>query len=215
MAVRSGGRGAGLAEYRLDDLARLSGVSARNIRAYRERGLLDPPRRVGRSAYYGEAHLAQLRAIGQLLAKGFSSAHIAEFFDGLRTGRDLVDDLGIRGLPLASSERRLDLAASDDDAIALVHLGLAELVDGAVQIRNPSVAAIVAAADDQRRCVRAIVRLAMSTHTVVDELTERITASLGECLAIQPEPRCRALALSVVADRVAHGVDRALRARAH
>lgn len=204
-----------MAEYRLDDLARLSGVSARNIRAYRERGLLDPPRRVGRSAYYGEAHLAQLRAIGQLLAKGFSSAHIAEFFDGLRTGRDLVDDLGIRGLPLASSERRLDLAASDDDAIALVHLGLAELVDGAVQIRNPSVAAIVAAADDQRRCVRAIVRLAMSTHTVVDELTERITASLGECLAIQPEPRCRALALSVVADRVAHGVDRALRARAH
>src|SRR5690349_10951820 len=38
-----------LAEYRLDDLARISGVTARNIRAYRERGLLDPPRRVGRS----------------------------------------------------------------------------------------------------------------------------------------------------------------------
>jgi hypothetical protein len=28
-----------LAEYRLDDLARMSGVSARNIRAYRELGI--------------------------------------------------------------------------------------------------------------------------------------------------------------------------------
>ncbi|TFW32217.1 MerR family transcriptional regulator, partial [Pseudomonas fluorescens] len=51
----------GLAEYRLDELAQLSGVNARNIRAYRERGLLDPPRRVGRSAYYDDAHVAQLR----------------------------------------------------------------------------------------------------------------------------------------------------------
>ena len=85
-----------LAEYRLDDLARISGVSARNIRAYRERGLLDPPRRVGRSAYYDDYHLSQLKTINQLLRRGFNSAHIAEFFASMRQGADLADILGIQ-----------------------------------------------------------------------------------------------------------------------
>ena len=67
-------------EYRLTELSRISGVSSRNIRAYRERGLLDPPRRQGRSAFYNAFHLAQLDMINQLLRRGFSSAHIAEFF---------------------------------------------------------------------------------------------------------------------------------------
>jgi DNA-binding transcriptional MerR regulator len=90
-----------LAEYRLDDLARISGVSARNIRAYRERGLLDAPRRVGRSAYYDDYHLSQLKTINQLLRRGFNSAHIAEFFASIRQGADLSDILGIRQAILA------------------------------------------------------------------------------------------------------------------
>ena len=85
-----------LAEYRLDELARISGVSARNIRAYRERGLLDPPRRVGRSAFYDDYQLSQLRTINQLLRRGFNSAHIAEFFASMRQGADLADILGIQ-----------------------------------------------------------------------------------------------------------------------
>ena len=87
---------AGLAEYRLDDLARISGVSTRNIRAYRERSLLDPPRRQGRSAYYDDYHLSQLKTINQLLRRGFNSAHIAEFFTSMRQGADLADILGIQ-----------------------------------------------------------------------------------------------------------------------
>ena len=74
----------------------MSGVSARNIRAYRERGLLDPPRRVGRSAYYDDYHLSQLKTINQLLRRGFNSAHIAEFFASMRQGADLADILGIQ-----------------------------------------------------------------------------------------------------------------------
>ena len=53
-----------LAEYRLEELARVSGVSVRNIRAYRERGLLDPPRRDGRAALYA------LGALGYFLLTG-------------------------------------------------------------------------------------------------------------------------------------------------
>ena len=95
-APRTGSGCVALAEYRLDDLARISGVSARNIRAYRERGLLDPPRRVGRSAYYDDYHLSQLKTINQLLRRGFNSAHIAEFFASMRQGADLADILGIQ-----------------------------------------------------------------------------------------------------------------------
>ena len=85
-----------MAEYRLDELAKASGVSVRNIRAYRERGLLDPPRHEGRSAFYGDRHLDQLRVISDLLRRGFHSAHIAEFFAIVRAGGDLADHLGVR-----------------------------------------------------------------------------------------------------------------------
>jgi DNA-binding transcriptional MerR regulator len=85
-----------LAEYRLGALAKASGVSVRNIRAYRERGLLDPPRRDGRSAFYDDHHLDQLAVISDLLRRGFHSSHIAEFFAIVRDGGDLADHLGVR-----------------------------------------------------------------------------------------------------------------------
>ena len=82
-------------EYRIGDLAQASGVTARNIRAYRERGLLDAPRRQGRIAWYDEHHLTQLTIINQLLTKGFNAAHIANCFDGIRGGHNLADVLGL------------------------------------------------------------------------------------------------------------------------
>src|ERR1700751_2017297 len=142
-APRIGSGCVGLAEYRLDDLARLSGVSARNIRAYRERGLLDPPRRVGRSAYYDDYHLSQLKTINQLLRRGFNSTHIAEFFASMRQGADLADILGIQhailgrrveeghGARRAQSDRPAAGIDPDcDEARKVIDYGLAELVDG-------------------------------------------------------------------------------------
>jgi DNA-binding transcriptional MerR regulator len=127
-----------LAEYRLDELARISGVSARNIRAYRERGLLDAPRRVGRSAFYDDYHLSQLRTINQLLRRGFNSAHIAEFFTSMREGADLADILGIQRALLGargdddSAEDSDDDRAedSDDDREGVSHAGTASATDG-------------------------------------------------------------------------------------
>ena len=75
-----------MAEYRIDEVAQVSGVSSRNIRAYRERGLLEPPRRVGRTAIYDDSHVTQLQIINRLLGRGFSSAHIADFFEAVRKG---------------------------------------------------------------------------------------------------------------------------------
>ncbi|MGH3967103.1 MAG: MerR family transcriptional regulator, partial [Mycobacterium sp.] len=48
-------------EYRIEDLARLAGTTTRNIRVYRDRGLLHRPLRVGRVALYNDTHLTRLR----------------------------------------------------------------------------------------------------------------------------------------------------------
>ncbi|MGV9797729.1 MerR family transcriptional regulator [Mycobacterium sp. NPDC003449] len=196
-----------MTEYRLEDLARLSGVSARNIRAYRERGLLDPPRRVGRSAYYGEPHLEQLKAISQLLAKGFSSAHIAEFFTALRRGRDLADILGIGTMGPAAQTFALDIDAGADDARALVELGLAGIVDDTVMMTDPRLGPMVADAADQPRCVHTVVRVARSTAAAVDDLAGLAIAALGQDAA---RADGAALAGAVVSGRFERAVTRRL-----
>jgi DNA-binding transcriptional MerR regulator len=84
-----------VAEYRIDDLAREAGTTVRNVRVYQDRGLLPPPRREGRTGVYSEVHLGRLRLIGQLLDRGYTFAHIAEFFAGWQSGKNLTDVLGL------------------------------------------------------------------------------------------------------------------------
>ncbi|BBX91585.1 MerR family transcriptional regulator [Mycolicibacterium boenickei] len=197
-----------MVEYRLEDLARISGVSARNIRAYRERGLLDSPRRVGRSAYYGERHLAQLTAISQLLAKGFNSAHIAEFFAGLRSGKDLPGALGIEASDWGRPKTlALNVDPADDDVRTLVDFGLLHIVDGAVEMSDPALAALVADAEDQRRCIRIIAHLARSTDAAIDRVAESVVDALSECRGGSSDTDLRELARAVVSV----GLERSLR----
>jgi DNA-binding transcriptional MerR regulator len=84
-----------VAEYRIDDLAREAGTTVRNVRVYQDRGLLPPPRREGRAGVYTEVHLGRLRLIGQLLERGYTFAHIAEFFVGWQSGKNLTEVLGL------------------------------------------------------------------------------------------------------------------------
>ncbi|WP_017615026.1 MerR family transcriptional regulator [Nocardiopsis salina] len=83
-----------MAEYRIDELARLADTTVRNVRVYQDRGLLAPPRREGRVGLYSEAHLARLRLIGQLLRRGYTFANIGEMFQVWERGGDLSDILG-------------------------------------------------------------------------------------------------------------------------
>jgi DNA-binding transcriptional MerR regulator len=185
-----------LAEYRLDDLARISGVSARNIRAYRERGLLDPPRRVGRSAYYDDYHLSQLKTINQLLRRGFNSAHIAEFFASMREGADLADILGIQQAilgPRSAEAREEPVGSSDklavgidrdcDEARKLIDYGLARLVDGEVVLNDRTLCAIVARGPDPLLYVRAVLRVFESVRESVDNLAADFVRALEELYA--------------------------------
>lgn len=183
--------GARLAEYRLDDLARVSGVSSRNIRAYRERGLLDPPRRQGRSAFYDDYHLSQLKTINQLLRKGFNSAHIAEFFARMREGHDLAAILGVqqailgdRGDDDSRAEAvALDLDPDCEEAQRLVSHGLAELVENEVSLTHPAMAEIVTRSTDQLSYVQMILRVVESTSGTVDELAAVLVAAVEEAVA--------------------------------
>ncbi|MFE6687751.1 MerR family transcriptional regulator [Streptomyces sp. NPDC057743] len=83
------------AEYRIEDLAHLSGATVRTIRAYQDRGLLPRPERRGRANVYGDAHLARLRQIADLLDRGYTLASIKELLEAWDAGRGLDGVLGL------------------------------------------------------------------------------------------------------------------------
>lgn len=63
------------------ELARRTGVTVRNIRAHQSRGLLHPPRVVGRTGYYDEEHVDRLRLILELQSEGFNLEAIRRIID--------------------------------------------------------------------------------------------------------------------------------------
>lgn len=104
-----------MAEYRIDDLAREAGTTVRNVRVYQDRGLLPAPRREGRAGIYTDVHLGRLRLIGQLLERGYTFAHIAEFFAGWQSGKNLTEVLGLEEvLTTAWSDEMADYVSADD-----------------------------------------------------------------------------------------------------
>ena len=69
-------------EYRIEQLARASGMAVDTIRFYQGKGLLDSPRREGRVTWYGEDHLERLRRIRDLQQRGFTLTVIRRFLEG-------------------------------------------------------------------------------------------------------------------------------------
>ncbi|MGE5527368.1 MAG: MerR family transcriptional regulator [Methanosarcina sp.] len=56
----------------IEELAAKTGMTVRNIRSHRARGLLPPPEVRDRVGYYGPDHLARLQMIQELQAEGFN-----------------------------------------------------------------------------------------------------------------------------------------------
>jgi DNA-binding transcriptional MerR regulator len=84
-----------LSEYRIEDLARETGATVRNIRAYQDRGLLPKPGRRGRINVYDDTHLNRLRQIAGLLDRGYTLASIKELLEAWDSGRGLGGVLGL------------------------------------------------------------------------------------------------------------------------
>jgi DNA-binding transcriptional MerR regulator len=174
-------------EYRIGDLAQVSGVTSRNIRAYRERGLLDPPRRQGRIAWYDERHLTQLELINQLLAKGFTSAHIATFLDGIRQGHNLAEVLGLQHETIGAWRRAGACTVTDDDvtvdalntvAQRLVRHDLGRVVNGRVVLTDPAIAKMIAGAENPGHCLQVVAEVLESTREAISELAGHVAAAL-------------------------------------
>ncbi len=69
-------------QYRVEELADAAGIRVDTIRFYQRRGLIDPPRREGRVAYYDEGHLDRLRRIRLLGDDGFTLRQIGRLLQG-------------------------------------------------------------------------------------------------------------------------------------
>lgn len=129
-------------EYRIEDLARLAGTTTRNIRVYRDRGLLHPPLRVGRIVLFNDTHLTRLRLITSLLDRGYNIAHVNEMLSAWEQGKDVGDMLGlesaISGSWATEKPERMSLADAknlvDDEPgfDRMVALGVIKLEDDGV-----------------------------------------------------------------------------------
>lgn len=107
-----------MAEFTIDDLARAAGTTSRNVRNYQDRGLVPPPKVVGRTGYYSDGHLARLRHIAALLERGFTLSSIKELFEAWERGYGLSDVIGFE-----------EALAAPWDAEQSVTLTLSELID--------------------------------------------------------------------------------------
>jgi DNA-binding transcriptional MerR regulator len=131
----------------IDELARETGLTVRNLRSHHARGLLPPPEVRGRTGYYGPEHVERLRLIQQLQGEGLKLAGI----------KRLLADSGERLLALkraageapempevltaAELGERLSLGADDNPRRLLakaVKLGvLVPLGDGHYEVPSP------------------------------------------------------------------------------
>ena len=128
------------AELTIDELARESGMTARNIRAHQSRGLVPPPVVRGRTGYYGPEHLARIELIQELQAEGFNLEAIkrlleagngssADFLRFTRAVREPFEDEEPEIVTLADLARGFGDAGDPGLVRKAVKLGLLRPID--------------------------------------------------------------------------------------
>jgi DNA-binding transcriptional MerR regulator len=198
-AVRHPQGALGYGEYRIDDLARLAGTTTRNIRVYRDRGLLPPPLRVGRIALFNDTHLTRLRLITSMLDRGYNIAHVREMLSAWEEGKDLGDVLGLetaivgtwtteksKTMPLAEAQRLINDTKAFD---RLVQLQVIHLDDGQATITRPK---LVEAFNEIRGYGMEMDKLIdLHEHIVplIDQISEMLVRAGAEHVADRIKPR--------------------------
>lgn len=135
----------------IDEVARRARTTTRNVRAYQSRGLLAPPRLVGRKGFYGAAHLDRLRLIADLKKRGFSLESMRELLDASGERRTVADLLGLARslsaakvpsdtLTLETARELFPKGALDDPRVLLaaVALRVVEPCDGGFKVLRPA-----------------------------------------------------------------------------
>lgn len=114
--------------YTVDELAAVTGMTVRTTRYYAGLGLLPPPIRRGRMAYYSAQHRARLELIRALQDHGFTLAAIEKYLAKIPAEAS-VEDLAVQRAMLTSwktggheivTRKQLEARAGrklDDDAV--------------------------------------------------------------------------------------------------
>jgi DNA-binding transcriptional MerR regulator len=124
------------AEQRVEDLARVAGISVDTIRFYQKRRLLPPPRREGRVAWYGPEHAERIGRIRDLQQRGLSLALIRRLLDGeldatdVRLAAAVADETRDELLTLAELAARAEVPEALLAAVAREGLLVAQHRDG-------------------------------------------------------------------------------------
>lgn len=100
-------------ELTIDELARDTGMTVRNIRAHQSRGLLPPPEVRARTGYYGPEHAARLRLIQDLQAEGFNLKAIERLISASNGASEEVLAFG-RQVLTAFAEEEPEVATLED-----------------------------------------------------------------------------------------------------
>lgn len=126
--------------YRVEQLAAECDVSVDTVRYYQSRGLVPPPEREGRVAWYDDRHAERIREVRALRGKGLTLAAISRVLgDGLeRPDADLAVAVAVaRGeaepdelLPLEEFASRSGVPASLIQAVEREGIKLGRTVEG-------------------------------------------------------------------------------------
>jgi DNA-binding transcriptional MerR regulator len=186
-------------EYRIDDLARLAGSTTRNVRVYRDRGLLPPPLRVGRIALYNDTHLTRLRLITSMLNRGYNIAHVREMLSAWEEGKNLGDVLGLESaivgtwtteksqtMPLAEAQRLINDANAFERLVGLqvIH------VDGAqATITRPKLIEAFSEIRGYGVSMDKLIDLHERIVPLVDQISEMLVRAGAEHVADRIKPR--------------------------
>ncbi|GGT34377.1 MerR family transcriptional regulator [Streptomyces purpureus] len=203
----------------MEELAEAAGITVRTLRFYRERGLIQPPRREGRIAWYDSHHLAKLRTIAALLERGHTLNGIADLNTAFESGKNVSEVLGL-GAPTEEEPVRLtpqeladyfegevtpenlksalDLGYLATDGDEIVHISRRLLdVSAALVKEGVPLAAVLAAGRQVREHADALAALftdLLRTHAQEEDIA-----------------RLRPLAKSVVEAELSMALDRRLR----
>lgn len=107
-------------DYRVDQLAARAEVTVDTIRFYQSKGLLDPPRREGRVAWYGDDHLERLAHIRRLRHRGLSLATIGRLLRGELDAADEALASVVSGPPDTETFTLEDLAGRSGIPVGLL-----------------------------------------------------------------------------------------------
>jgi DNA-binding transcriptional MerR regulator len=111
---------------RIDELAQRVGMPSGTIRFYQREGLIPPPEREGRVAYYSEEHVHRLERVRALQAQGLPLSVVGDLLEREDAGEDIA---GWLALDSAVFTRPRGAEPVHEEALSALGVGVAELAE--------------------------------------------------------------------------------------